>query len=83
MDEWQIAGHHIEDPSEDAVFDLISELNGSDNTFIVIQPDEDDPTWLVSAAVLDEGGYQIVRRDSGRPHGRPRRGSEPPTGLTA
>ncbi|MCX4462252.1 hypothetical protein OOK58_58220 [Streptomyces sp. NBC_01728] len=30
-------GHHIDDPSEDALFDLISELNDADNTFTVIQ----------------------------------------------
>ncbi|MEV5437665.1 hypothetical protein AB0K80_16865 [Streptomyces sp. NPDC052682] len=59
-------GHHIDDPSEDALFDLISELNDTDNTFIVIQPDEDDPAWFASVAVLDEGGYEIVRRDTTR-----------------
>ncbi|MFD9444093.1 hypothetical protein ACFWBR_38300 [Streptomyces sp. NPDC060006] len=56
----------MDDPSEDALFDLIGELNDSDNTFIVIQPDEDDPAWFASVAVLDEGGYEIVRRDSTR-----------------
>ncbi|MGP4083987.1 hypothetical protein [Streptomyces sp. KR55] len=59
-------GHHIDDPSEDALFDLISELNDADNTFIVIQPDQDDPAWFASVAVLDEGGYEIVRRDTTR-----------------
>lgn len=59
-------GDHIDDPSEDALFDLISELNDADNTFIVIQPDQDDPAWFASVAVLDEGGYEIVRRDTTR-----------------
>lgn len=59
-------GDRIDDPSEDALFDLISELNDSDDTFIVIQPVEDDPAWLASVAVLDEGGYEIVLRDSTR-----------------
>ncbi|MEV7892607.1 hypothetical protein ACWD3I_49210 [Streptomyces sp. NPDC002817] len=59
-------GHHIDDPSEDALFDLISELDTADNTFVIIQPDEDDPAWFASVAVLDEGGYEIVRRDSTR-----------------
>ncbi|WNO76350.1 MULTISPECIES: hypothetical protein [unclassified Streptomyces] len=59
-------GHHIDDPSEDALFDLISELNDSDNTFIVVQPHEDDPAWFASVTVLDEGGYEIVLRDSTR-----------------
>ncbi|MFB6527229.1 hypothetical protein [Streptomyces sp. NPDC056399] len=37
-----------------------------DNTFVVVQPDEDDPVWFTSVAVLDEGGYEIVRRDTTR-----------------
>ncbi|MET8786061.1 hypothetical protein [Streptomyces sp. NPDC004589] len=59
-------GHRIDDPSEDALFDLISELNNSDNTFAVIQPEEDDPAWFASVAVLDEGGCEIVLRDTTR-----------------
>ncbi|MEU9530427.1 hypothetical protein AB0D58_34335 [Streptomyces sp. NPDC048210] len=59
-------GDHIDDPSEDALFMLIDDLNDSDNTFVVIQPDEDDPAWFTSVAVLDEGGYEAVRRDTTR-----------------
>lgn len=57
------SGDHVEAPSEDALFMLIDDLNDSDNTFVVIQPDE-DPAWFTSVAVLDEGGYEVVRRDS-------------------
>ncbi|MFD7781918.1 hypothetical protein ACFV4Q_02205 [Streptomyces nojiriensis] len=60
------SGDHIADPSEDALFMLIDDLNSSDNTFVVIQPDEDDPVWFTSVAVLDEGGYEVVRRDNAR-----------------
>ncbi|MCB8907675.1 MULTISPECIES: hypothetical protein [unclassified Streptomyces] len=60
------SGDHIEDPSEDALFMLIDNLNNSDNTSVVIQPDEDDPAWFTSVAVLDEGGYEVVRRDTTR-----------------
>jgi hypothetical protein len=59
-------GDHIEDPSEDALFMLIEDLNDSDNTFVVIQSDEDDPAWFTSVAVLDDGGYEVVRRDTAR-----------------
>ncbi|CBG68609.1 hypothetical protein SCAB_14611 [Streptomyces scabiei 87.22] len=59
-------GDHVDDPSEDALFELIGELNDQDNTFVVIQPDQDDPAWFASVAVLDEGGYEIVRRDAAR-----------------
>ncbi|OAH13094.1 hypothetical protein [Streptomyces jeddahensis] len=58
------SGDHIDDPSEDALFMLIDDLNDSDDTFVVIQPDEDDPAWFTSVAVLDEGGYEVVRRDT-------------------
>ncbi|MFE6039868.1 hypothetical protein [Streptomyces sp. NPDC056452] len=60
------SGDHVDDPSEDMLFMLIDDLNDSDNTFVVIQPDEDDPAWFTSVAVLDEGGYEIVRRDTNR-----------------
>ncbi|MVO87779.1 hypothetical protein GPA10_24210 [Streptomyces sp. p1417] len=60
-------GDRIEDPSEDALFMLIDDLNDSDNTFVVIQPDEEDPpSWCTSVTVLDAGGYEVVRRDSTR-----------------
>nr|WP_177240157.1 hypothetical protein [Streptomyces monashensis] len=59
-------GDHVDDPSEDALFMLISDLNDADNTFVVIQPDEDEPAWFASVAVLDEGGYEVVRRDTNR-----------------
>ncbi|MFI1376020.1 hypothetical protein ACH4UY_28940 [Streptomyces longwoodensis] len=59
-------GDRVDDPSEDALFMMMSDLNDSDNTFVVVQPDEDDPVWFTSVAVLDEGGYEIVRRDTTR-----------------
>lgn len=59
-------GDGIDDPSEDALFMLIEDLNHADNTFVVIQPDSDDPAWFASVAVLDEGGYEVVLRDMRR-----------------
>ncbi|MFJ4806999.1 hypothetical protein [Streptomyces murinus] len=59
-------GNRIDDPSEDALFMMLSDLNNSDNTFVVVQPDEDDPLWFASVSVLDEGGYETVRRDTSR-----------------
>lgn len=59
-------GDHVDDPSEEALFILISDLNDSDNTFVVVQPDQDDPVWFASVAVADEGGYENVRRDTTR-----------------
>ncbi|MEW2391042.1 hypothetical protein AB0933_22065 [Streptomyces venezuelae] len=57
-------GDHIEGASEDTLFEMISELNDTDNTFIVVEPDMDDPTWFASVAVLEGQGYEIVRRDA-------------------
>ncbi|MFF0429093.1 hypothetical protein ACFYUJ_32490 [Streptomyces sp. NPDC004520] len=59
-------GDHVDDPSEDVLFMLIRDLNDTDDTFVVVQPDDDDPLWFASVAVLDEGGYEIARRDSTR-----------------
>ena len=36
-------GDRIDEPSEDALFMLIDDLNGSNHTFVVIQPDERRP----------------------------------------
>ncbi|MFF9779913.1 hypothetical protein ACF1HJ_40500 [Streptomyces sp. NPDC013978] len=60
-------GNHIDDPSEDALFEPLSYLNDTDSTFVVVQPDQDDPAWFASVAVLDEGDYEIVLRDTTRP----------------
>ncbi|MGK5544064.1 hypothetical protein ACSNOH_04920 [Streptomyces sp. URMC 127] len=59
-------GDRLENPSEDALFVMISDLNDSDNTFAVVQPNEDEPVWFASVAVLDGGGYEVVRRDTTR-----------------
>ncbi|MFJ5221254.1 hypothetical protein ACIP98_42545 [Streptomyces sp. NPDC088354] len=59
-------GDHVDDPSEDALFMLVADLNDTDNTFVVVQPDQDDPAWFASVAVLDAGGYEIVHRDATR-----------------
>ena len=59
-------GDGIDDPSEDALFMMIDDLNQTDNTFVVIQPDTEDPAWFTSVAVLEEGGYEVEWRDMRR-----------------
>lgn len=59
-------GDHIDDPSEDALFMLISDLNSTDNTFVVIQPDTDDPVWFATVGLLSPGQYETVLRDKHR-----------------
>ncbi|MGW1532527.1 hypothetical protein [Streptomyces aureus] len=43
------SGDRIDDPSEDALFMMISDLN--DNTFVVVQPDAEDPVWFALEGV--------------------------------
>ena len=61
-------GDRIDDPSEDALFMLIDDLNGSNHTFRrhPARRKTTDPAWFTSVAVLDEGGYEVVRRDTTR-----------------
>lgn len=59
-------GDRMDDPSEDGLYMLLEDLNGSDNTFVVIKPDEADPAWRASVTTLREGGYEVVCRDATR-----------------
>ncbi|NUR84039.1 MAG: hypothetical protein HOY71_08125 [Nonomuraea sp.] len=56
-------GEFIPEPSEDAIYELITELTAPDNTFVIIEPDQDDPLWFASVALLDDGGYEVEYRD--------------------
>lgn len=58
-------GDHLDDPSEDALFMLISDLNHDDNTFVTIQPDTEAPGWYASVSLLDDGSFEVERRDPG------------------
>ncbi|MEZ7002130.1 hypothetical protein [Streptomyces sp. AD55] len=58
-------GDRIDDPSEDALFLMIGDLDRRGNTFLVVRPDEDDPPWSASVTLrpeADGGGYEVVRR---------------------
>ncbi|WP_037869357.1 hypothetical protein [Streptomyces sp. SPB074] len=59
-------GDRIEDPSEDALFMMLGDLDEAGNTFLVISPAAADAGWSVSVALLGKGVYEVVRRDSGR-----------------
>ncbi|MDX3111093.1 hypothetical protein [Nonomuraea angiospora] len=56
-------GELIVEPSEDALYEMIIELALPDNTFVIVEPDEDDPTWFASVACLDDGTYEVEYRD--------------------
>ncbi|MBR7828236.1 hypothetical protein KDK95_18120 [Actinospica sp. MGRD01-02] len=59
-------GDGIDDSFEEALFMLIEDLDHADNTFVVVQPDSDDPAWFASIATLDEGGCEVVLCDTRR-----------------
>ncbi|MCT9930188.1 hypothetical protein N5079_08110 [Planotetraspora sp. A-T 1434] len=56
-------GYHLDDPSPEALVVLISELNHTDNTFMAVQPDGDDPPWSVSVSLREDDTYEIERRE--------------------
>jgi hypothetical protein len=56
-------GDHMDDPSEDGLFMLLSDLNRAGNTFITITPADDDPAWYASVTLLADGTYEVERAD--------------------
>lgn len=56
------SGDHLDDPSEDALFMLINQLDHPDNTFVTVTP-ADDSDWYASVSLLDDGNYEVERRD--------------------
>jgi hypothetical protein len=56
-------GDHMDDPSEDGLFMLLSDLNQAGNTFITITPADDDPTWYASVTLLANSTYEVERGD--------------------
>ncbi|MCW5250755.1 MULTISPECIES: hypothetical protein [unclassified Streptomyces] len=59
-------GDRIEDPSEDALFMMIGDLDGTDNTFLAVRPAGGASGWSVSVTLLDGGRFEVVRSDTAR-----------------
>jgi hypothetical protein len=58
-------GERINNPTEDDIYMVIDDLNGTDNAYVIIQPDEEDAVWSVSVTRLGPyGDYEIVRHDT-------------------
>lgn len=57
-------GERIDDPSEDALFMLIEELDHPDNTFVTVTPADDEPAWYAVVALADDGTYEVEYRDA-------------------
>jgi hypothetical protein len=58
-------GDHMDDPSEDGLFMLISDLHHAGNTFVTITPAA-DRTWYASVTLLPNGTYEVERGDPTR-----------------
>jgi hypothetical protein len=58
-------GDHIDDPSEDALFMLLEDLDPASNTFVTINA-ADDSDWYASVTLLDDRSYEVERRDPAR-----------------
>ena len=63
-------GQAIDDPSEDDIFELITELADPDNTFVAIQQLVDDPPWRAVVTLLPGGGFEVEYRDRAGPEHR-------------
>lgn len=59
-------GEVIDDPSEDAIYMLLEDLNTSDNTFVTIEPVAAGANWYVSISLLRAGVYEVEYRDADR-----------------
>ncbi|MEW1549290.1 hypothetical protein [Streptomyces tsukubensis] len=62
-------GDRIDDPSEDGLFMMISDLDDSGNTFLTVRPDVPAPHWSATVTLVGTvggNGYEVVRRDSAR-----------------
>lgn len=57
-------GDHIDDPSEDSLFMLLTDLNTADNTFVTINPADQKAIWYASVSLLDDGAYEVECRDA-------------------
>jgi hypothetical protein len=57
-------GERIEEPSEDAIFEMMGSLDLSANTFITIESSDESRGWYVSIAKREEGGYEVEYRDA-------------------
>ena len=59
-------GDHVDDPSEDVLFALIEELDHKDNTFVLIEPAEEQMGWFASVSLLEDDTYELEWRDMHR-----------------
>lgn len=57
-------GEVVDDPSEDAIFETVGQLDMRGNTFLTIEPTGDEQDWYVVISLADKGGFEVELRDS-------------------
>ncbi|MEV3873597.1 hypothetical protein [Streptomyces sp. NPDC049906] len=58
-------GDRIDDPSEDALFMMLGDLDDAENTFLRVRPARGEG-WSVRVRVLAPGTYEVDRQDTVR-----------------
>lgn len=58
------SGVVIDEPSEDAIFEAMGDLDSRDNTFLTIEPTGNGQEWYVVISGIDTGGFEIELRDA-------------------
>ena len=58
------AGKVIYDPSEDAIFIGLDELDGQDNMFVTIEPTDESENWYAVVSKHEQDGFEIELRDA-------------------
>lgn len=56
-------GEQFVDLGTDELYHLIMQLNSVDNTFLVIDPADDQSSWSVTVAIDEHGGWEVDRTD--------------------
>jgi hypothetical protein len=59
-------GDRADDPSEDALFMRLADLNHTDNTYLTVESVDDTEDWYATVSLLDEGEYEVELRDPRR-----------------
>jgi hypothetical protein len=62
------SGERVDDPSEDALFEMIEELAEDGDTFFTVEPsryDTDEAPWYATVALHDDG-FEVTTLDSRR-----------------
>ncbi|MEU1841835.1 hypothetical protein [Micromonospora chersina] len=58
------SGVVIDEPSEDAIFEAMGDLDSRHNTFLTIEPPGNGQEWHVVISSIDTGGFEIELRDA-------------------